>query len=174
MRKKPVHWEATHTFNPASVVRDGKIYLLYRAEDDNGKGIGGFTSRLGLAASDDGIHFTRLPAPVLYPDEDAQKENEWEGGCEDPRVVETEDGGYALFYTEFRRLPGQGQQDAPGHGDLQGPRALDKIGSGRRFRREGPARDAEQIGVAGLRGARRPGRRHKGSTASTGCTTGKG
>src|SRR4051794_7686087 len=29
---KPVHWEALHTFNPAAVGRDGKVYVLYRAE----------------------------------------------------------------------------------------------------------------------------------------------
>jgi len=107
MNGKPIRWEATHTFNPAAIVKDGKVYLLYRAEDDNGKGIGGFTSRLGLAVSDDGIHFTKMPAPVLYPDNDAQKEHEWAGGCEDPRVVETEDGTYVLFYTQYHRLPGQ-------------------------------------------------------------------
>ena len=32
MRKAPVHWEATHTFNPAAIVKDGKVYILYRAE----------------------------------------------------------------------------------------------------------------------------------------------
>ncbi len=105
-RQKPVHWEATHTFNPAAVVKDGKVYLIYRAEDDNGKGIGGYTSRLGLASSEDGIHFTRQPAPVLFPAEDGQTEREWEGGCEDPRCVETEDGSFALFYTQYHRLPG--------------------------------------------------------------------
>jgi predicted GH43/DUF377 family glycosyl hydrolase len=106
MRKEPVHWEATHTFNPAAVVRDGKVYLLYRAEDDHGKGIGGYTSRLGLAVSADGIHFRRMPAPVLFPAEDDQKGREWEGGCEDPRCVELEDGSYALFYTQYYRMPG--------------------------------------------------------------------
>src|SRR5271154_7139272 len=30
------HWEALHTFNPAAVVRDGHIVVLYRAEDDSG------------------------------------------------------------------------------------------------------------------------------------------
>ncbi len=105
MRKRPVYWESTHTFNPASVVKDGKVYVIYRAEDDNGGGIGGYTSRLGLASSDDGIHFKTEPAPVLFPAEDDQKANEWEGGCEDPRCVETEDGGYALFYTQYHRLP---------------------------------------------------------------------
>src|SRR5579864_5249854 len=33
----PVHWEALHTFNPAAIVRAGKIYVLYRAEDDSGE-----------------------------------------------------------------------------------------------------------------------------------------
>src|SRR5882757_2544858 len=64
---KPVHWEALHTFNPAAVVRGGKVYLLYRAEDDSGAmQIGMHTSRLGLAVSDDGLHFTREAAPVFY------------------------------------------------------------------------------------------------------------
>jgi beta-1,2-mannosidase len=104
MRKAPVHWEATHTFNPAAVVKDGKVYVLYRAEDDIGKGIGGFTSRLGLAVSEDGIHFKKMAEPVLFPAEDAQKENEWEGGCEDPRIVETEDETYFLFYTQYQHM----------------------------------------------------------------------
>jgi beta-1,2-mannosidase len=61
---KPVHWEALHTFNPATVVRNGKVYILYRAEDDTvEKGIGLHTSRLGLAESDDGIQFVRRPKP---------------------------------------------------------------------------------------------------------------
>ena len=106
MRKGPVHWEATHTFNPAAIVKDGKVYVLYRAEDDIGKGIGGFTSRLGLAVSEDGIHFKKMPEPVLFPAEDDQKENEWEGGCEDPRIVETEDGTYVMFYTQYQHMEG--------------------------------------------------------------------
>src|SRR3712207_4896540 len=32
----PLKWEALHTFNPAAVVRNGKVYVLYRAEDDSG------------------------------------------------------------------------------------------------------------------------------------------
>ncbi len=89
LRAAPVHWEALHTFNPASVVREGKIYVLYRAEDDSGSmGIGLHTSRLGLAESADGLHFTRRAAPVFFPAEDAQKNNEWEGGVEDPRITE--------------------------------------------------------------------------------------
>ena len=107
MRGGPVRWEATHTFNPAAVVQDGKVYLLYRAEDDSGNRLGGYTSRLGLAVSEDGIHFETLPAPVLYPSEDRQKDREWEGGCEDPRVAELADGSYVLFYTQYHRRAGE-------------------------------------------------------------------
>lgn len=100
----PVHWEALHTFNPAAVVRDGKIAVLYRAEDNSGKQeIGGHTSRLGLATTTDGIHFTRLPAPVFFPADDAQKSREWPGGVEDPRLVEAPDGTYVLTYTQWNR-----------------------------------------------------------------------
>ncbi len=98
-----VAWEGDNVFNPAAVVRDGKVCLLYRAEDDSGAGIGGHTSRLGLAESADGLHFTRRTAPVLFPAEDDQKADDWTGGDEDPRVVETEDGGYVLTYTSWNR-----------------------------------------------------------------------
>ena len=101
---EPVHWESLHTFNPAAVVKDGKVVVLYRAEDDSGRmAIGEHTSRLGLAASRDGIHFTRLPEPVFYPAQDAQQAREWPGGVEDPRLVEREDGLFVLTYTQWNR-----------------------------------------------------------------------
>ena len=102
--KAAAHWEALHTFNPAAVVRDGKIFVLYRAEDDSGAmEIGGHTSRLGLAESTDGIHFTRRDAPVFFPAKDKQQTREWPGGVEDPRLVEGEDGTYVLTYTQWNR-----------------------------------------------------------------------
>jgi predicted GH43/DUF377 family glycosyl hydrolase len=102
--KKPVHWEALHTFNPAAIVRDGRVYVLYRAEDDSGAMvIGMHTSRLGLAQSQDGIHFLKDPAPAFYPDVDSQQDREWPGGVEDPRLVESEDGTYVLSYTQWNR-----------------------------------------------------------------------
>jgi predicted GH43/DUF377 family glycosyl hydrolase len=104
IRLEPVHWEALHTFNPAAIVRNGKVYVLYRAEDNTGEmQIGMHTSRLGLAESSDGIHFTRSVTPVFYPDDDTQKEREWPGGVEDPRIVESEDGTYVLTYTQWNR-----------------------------------------------------------------------
>ena len=68
IEKKPVQWEALHTFNPAAIVRHGKVYVLYRAEDNSGAmEIGGHTSRLGMAESDDGIHFKRMPSRCFIP-----------------------------------------------------------------------------------------------------------
>src|SRR3989442_10053166 len=107
MNDRSVRWEEHATFNPAAVVKDGKVYVLYRAEDASGDNtIGHHTSRIGLAESADGLRFTRRSAPVLYPDQDAQAQYEWPGGVEDPRVVEAEDGSYVLTYTQWnRRIP---------------------------------------------------------------------
>jgi predicted GH43/DUF377 family glycosyl hydrolase len=96
--KKVVLWEEKDVFNPAVVVRDGKIYMLYRAE--NKITTFGKASRVGLANSTDGIHFSREPEPVLYPANDAQKKYET-GGTEDPRVVEDDKGTYYMTYTAY-------------------------------------------------------------------------
>lgn len=99
IRKESVRWEEKDVFNPATVVRHNKVYMVYRAEDVVGKYAG--TSRLGLAVSTDGIHFKRMPKPVFYPDNDAMKRYEWEGGCEDPRLVESPAGVYVMTYTAY-------------------------------------------------------------------------
>ncbi|RFZ84453.1 hypothetical protein DYU05_02205 [Mucilaginibacter terrenus] len=101
MRKRMMDWESNDTFNPAATIKDGKIFILYRAEDKSGVGIGGRTSRLGLAESKDGLHVKRSPVPVFYPANDSQKEFEWTGGCEDPRVAVTANGTYVVFYTQW-------------------------------------------------------------------------
>lgn len=106
MKKMAVAWESNDTFNPAAAVKDGKVIVLYRAEDKSGVAIGERTSRLGYASSSDGLSFQRRPLPVFYPGEDSQKEFEYPGGCEDPRVAVTEDGTYVLIYTQWnRKLP---------------------------------------------------------------------
>ena len=103
MQDKKIGWEESDVFNPAATVKDGKIYVLYRAEDNSATGIGKRTSRIGLAESEDGIHMKRRKTPVMYPDKDNMKEYEWEGGCEDPRVTMTEDGLYVMAYTSWNR-----------------------------------------------------------------------
>ena len=89
-------WEAKDVFNPAAIVREGRVHLFYRAEDFSGAGQWNGTSRIGLATSEDGLHFTRDAEPIVSPSEDY----ELPGGCEDPRVVEAE-GRYWLTYTGY-------------------------------------------------------------------------
>lgn len=103
MSGKLVRWEENDTFNPGAVVRGDSIFVLYRAEDKFGIGIGFRTSRLGLASSADGLHFNRDKKPVLFPNDDSQKAYEWPGGLEDPRLSVTEDGTYVVFYTQWNR-----------------------------------------------------------------------
>lgn len=101
---KWVAWESMATFNPAAIVRNDSIYVLYRAEEKLGeKEIGGHTSRIGAAISSDGRTYHRLAAPIFYPKNDSQKKYEWPGGTEDPRIVETENGIYVLTYTQWNR-----------------------------------------------------------------------
>jgi len=89
-------WESAGTFNPAVAVREGKIVMLYRAQDKQG------TSRLGYAESSDGIHFTRRNDPVLSPTEEYEKD----GGVEDPRLVQFGDT-YYLTYTGYNKKDAQ-------------------------------------------------------------------
>ena len=108
MKKAQVRWECADTFNPAAVVKDGKVCVLYRAEDDPNAGIGKRTSRIGLVESEDGVTIDyRSPSPVMYPDQSAvSKEYEWPGGTEDPRVVEAEVDGkplYVMTHTSWNR-----------------------------------------------------------------------
>lgn len=99
-----VNWESMATFNPAAIVKDGRVYVLYRAEEKLGeKEIGGHTSRLGMAISENGFSFDRADEPVFFPQEDDQKNYEWPGGTEDPRIVQTVDGTYVLTYTQWNR-----------------------------------------------------------------------
>jgi len=94
-----VAWAAKDVFNPGAVVHGGRVHLLVRTEDDVGRYAG--VSRIGLATSDDGTHFELEPEPVLFPADDAWQAWEWPGGCEDPRVVESPEGGFVCTYTAF-------------------------------------------------------------------------
>ena len=109
--KREVRFEQQNVYNPAVVVRNKKIYLLYRADDgspdaanwsiDDKREGWGRTCRIGLAESTDGRNFTRRDAPVLYPAKDFMEKYEWECGLEDPHIVEDEKGIYYLTYNTF-------------------------------------------------------------------------
>lgn len=103
MNESVVFWEKGDVFNPGAVVKGEKVYLLYRAEDNSSVGIGTRVSRIGLAESPDGYSMKKRDTPVLFPDNDDNKQYEWPGGCEDPRVAVTEEGSFVLFYTSWDR-----------------------------------------------------------------------
>ena len=103
MQKRPIKWEESDTFNPAAAIKDGKIHVLYRAEDNTAQGVGSRTSRIGLAVSEDGVTMAREPKPVLFPGGDDQETFDCPGGCEDPRIAVTEDGLYVMTYTSWNR-----------------------------------------------------------------------
>jgi predicted GH43/DUF377 family glycosyl hydrolase len=83
-------WAASGVFNPAAVILNGKIVLLFRARDAHG------TSRIGYADSTGGIHFTVAPTPVLEP----EAPYEQGGGVEDPRVLRI-GKTYYMTYTGY-------------------------------------------------------------------------
>ena len=91
-------FESAGTFNPAAVEKDGEVVLLYRAQDHHG------TSRLGYAASRDGVHFQRRPEPVFGP----EAPYEAGGGTEDPRIVRI-GGTYYMTYTGYNNVNGVGK-----------------------------------------------------------------
>jgi len=95
IRKKRVGWEEKAVFNPTAVIKDSRVWMLYRAQDQYG------TSRIGIANSRNGTEFRKNPLPVLAPDHDTMKAYEWEGGCEDPRIVRRDDGLYVMTYTAY-------------------------------------------------------------------------
>ncbi len=101
IKKESVKWQKADVFNPAAIVRNNKVYLLYRSEDNSDAILGGRTSRIGLATSEDGLHFTKYPTPVLYPDSSKFMQYDYPGGCEDPRIVQMEDSLYVLAYTSW-------------------------------------------------------------------------
>lgn len=113
IENKEMKWEERNVLNPSAIVKDNKVFLFYRAQDAKG------TSRIGLAISEDGLHFKKNSKPVFYPQEDAMKPYEWNykklngdsldeacvscyfDGVEDPRIIETIDGKYIMTYTAY-------------------------------------------------------------------------
>lgn len=100
VNQETVYWSEGHLYNPAAVVKDGVVNVMYRSQDMP------LVSRVGLATSTDGVTFTRNVEPVLYPDNDFMLDYELGGGCEDPRVVKREDGTYVMMYSSYNRVKG--------------------------------------------------------------------
>jgi hypothetical protein len=79
-------WESAYLYNPAAIVIDNKVWLLYRAQNKS------LISSIGLAWSTDGYNFTRYTEPVLQPTEPYETH-----GTEDPRIVRVNGTFYASY-----------------------------------------------------------------------------
>ena len=99
-----IPWERKAVFNPGVVEHERRIYMLYRAVGEYEL----YISRLGLAVSEDGVHFKRYPEPVFSPREPYER-----FGCEDPRITSLE-GRYYVTYTALsaRAFSGRGNRVA--------------------------------------------------------------
>jgi beta-1,2-mannobiose phosphorylase / 1,2-beta-oligomannan phosphorylase len=111
--RREVWWESEAVFNPAAIVDQGKVHLMYRAMGTDG------ISRIGYASSRDGIHFTdradhpvyaptrdfgiperkRVYGPLSYSPQTYASGGGW-GGCEDPRLVKI-DGQVHMTFVAF-------------------------------------------------------------------------
>jgi beta-1,2-mannosidase len=93
-----VSWKSKDVFNPAAIVHDGVVHLFPRCEDVPPDGAH-WVSRVGHYVSDDGVSFrpaSQPDVPVLQPTEPYER-----AGCEDPRVVQLEDGLFVMTYTAY-------------------------------------------------------------------------
>jgi predicted GH43/DUF377 family glycosyl hydrolase len=88
-------WEKRGVLNPGGAVVGNRTALVYRAVGADG------ISRLGLAWSDDGTHFTPDDLPFH---EGALDDPEARLGVEDPRITPL-DGRYYLTYTKVSLEP---------------------------------------------------------------------
>ncbi len=90
-------WQSKATFNPAAVLVNHEVHLLYRAMGaDN-------TSVFGYAKSNDGFTFTdKLSQPIYSPREsfEMKKMENCFSGCEDPRITIIGDYLY-ICYTAY-------------------------------------------------------------------------
>jgi predicted GH43/DUF377 family glycosyl hydrolase len=89
-------FERACVYNPAAVIKDDKVHLIYRAEEEY---YTYYISRLGLAVSDDGFNFTRYEKnPVVEEEEGNPHEKH---GCEDPRLIRLDNDNFFLTYVAF-------------------------------------------------------------------------
>jgi beta-1,4-mannooligosaccharide/beta-1,4-mannosyl-N-acetylglucosamine phosphorylase len=85
-----VPYPCTRCFNPAATKFGDQYLLLARTQDADG------VESLGLALSDDGVHFTIQPEPVLTP------EGRDNGRLNDPRITKIDDTYYICYCTDAR------------------------------------------------------------------------
>lgn len=106
-------WAADLIFNPAAIVKDGRVGILCRGVNFRHPVTNGCwsVSNLIWAWSDDGFHFTVDAKPFLAPD----AKSPYKGGFEDPRLVYVhEEKLYVLTYTGVKGIGPDGRWMTPG------------------------------------------------------------
>ena len=113
-------WEERCVLNPAVVYDEerNKFIMLYRAAGNDVR----HQIKLGLAESNDGVHFTRMSGQPVF----AGSHEEPDGGCvEDPRLVRLDDM-YYLTYAARAYAPGRYWLEPYVEGVTKSPRYLDE------------------------------------------------
>ncbi|RLJ02682.1 MAG: glycosidase [Candidatus Aenigmatarchaeota archaeon] len=97
---KEKSFETACVFNPAAIVKDKKVFLLYRAEDLY---YNNYISRIGLAWSEDGFRFKRYKNnPVINKGKKLTKTEK--RGSEDPRIIRINN----MFFLTYTAIPKDG------------------------------------------------------------------
>ena len=113
-------WEERCVLNPAVVYDEcrNKFVMLYRAAGNDVR----HQIKLGLAESQDGLHFTRMSAEPVF----VGSHEEADGGCvEDPRLTKIGDM-YYLTYAARAYAPGRYWLEPYVEGVTKAPRYLDE------------------------------------------------
>lgn len=89
-------WEKVGVFNPAAILLDNKVHILYRAFSGNN------ISTIGYAVSEDGYTISeRLDEPIYVPRASFEKNSSGSNyGCEDQRITQIDDRLY-ITYTAY-------------------------------------------------------------------------
>ena len=96
-----IGWTADSIFNPSLMVRDGRLYLFYRASPRKES----ISSRIGVAVYDPEAGWQDNSAnPVIYPTQDNEIL-----GCEDPKIYAA-NGRYYMFYNGIWTIDRNGDQ----------------------------------------------------------------
>ncbi len=107
--RREVKWEQD-VYCPTGSIYQGRVVCIYRAYGDDEQW------RMGIAWSDDGVHFERGDQPVFH----AKPEDEFLGALRDDktmsisygdsRLVASEDGTYTLLFNYFRHAVAPDQE----------------------------------------------------------------
>jgi len=100
---KPEHeWESEAVFNPAAIVINNKVYIVYRTTGNNQ------ISNLGLAISHDGVYIDERLSEPIYPlrgEFEKPRESGKPAGCEDPRLTVIDNTIYMCYTAHDGVLP---------------------------------------------------------------------